>query len=393
MAQKPATKLHADNWPPSAAARFLSCPPSRHVVKLYDNDESDASLKGDRAHDMLEDGIRFGLRPDTDDPDVDLAVMGVLEWVKETRMAYGDKCEVFAEQRFDIPETGEWGTGDITFVTPKLLHIADYKNGYVPVEVFLNAQMMMYLLGAIAKYGERQKYFITVLQPNYNHRDGPYRTMEVSHEQVEWYRGEVKYAVNAPDDAFKAGTHCKKTYCPHRGSCLTFISWARTEGADAYFPSDVHAMDDAQLVQALDHADILQGVRDELRKEAMRRMIQMDKQLPGYKIVKSRHDRSFAGEDAREAAFKVCQELGATEADLYAKKPESVAGIERFIKQKFKHFGNGKWQLAWDNNIKQHVRDFSGSLTLERETDGRPAHTRGSEFGAIASTATIPLIV
>lgn len=375
---------HAKNRPPSAAARWLSCPASVTVTQLYPNDESDASLKGEQAHKLLENGIIFGIKPDTDDPDTDLNIMGVLEWLQERKLEYGKDCQVFAERQYDIPETGEFGTCDITLVSPNTLHIADYKNGYVPVEVDMNAQMLTYLLGAIAKFGERKNYYITVLQPNYHHTNGPYRTMKVSAEQVDWFRAEVKYAVNNTDE-FKAGKHCKKTYCPHRASCQTFHAWARTDARLAWWPSDLNALDDVQLAQALDHADTLQGLRDELRKEAMRRMIQQDRQIEGYKIVKSRQDRAFADDKAREHVFATCRELGAADTDLYSQKPESVAGVERYFKQRFKSFGRGAWKDAWNNQVKEHIREFSGSLTLERASDGRPAHSRGSEFGALVT--------
>lgn len=386
---------HADNYPPSAAARWLSCPASPTVVKLYDNDESDASLKGDTAHDLLENGILFGIRPDTDDPDMDLNIMGVLAWVNAQREAYGKECKVFAECKYDIPETGEWGTADVTFVSPQLLHIADYKNGFVPVEVDKNAQMLTYLLGAIAKHGERKHYRITILQPNYDHRDGPYRTMEVSHELVEWFRNEIKYSMQHPDE-FKAGKHCKKTYCPHRGSCESFMAFARTDARAAFWPHDVHALDDVQLSQALDHSDTLQGLRDELRKEAMRRIMHNDKQIPDYKVVKSRVDRSFAGDAGKAACYLALLQMGYTEQDLcertalkvgditvYEQKPLTVAGVERMVKQKYKIFGQGKWKEVWEQYFAPHVRTFSGSLTLTRTTDGRPSHSRGSEFGAL----------
>jgi hypothetical protein len=377
---------HAKYRPPSSAKRWLACAGSVSVVPMYPNDESEASTKGDVAHDHLENAIRFGILPDTDDPDNDLNVRLAYEWVLEQKRDYIErhkKCEVYAEQVFHIPETGEHGTGDITLVTPRKLHIADYKNGYVPVEVKINAQLMLYLLGAIAMYGERTEYEITIIQPNYNHVDGPIRSWTVDAEAVEWFRNEVRYAVQLRPDEFKAGPHCKTTYCPHRGACAEFAAWARTEGADAWWPSEVHALDDVQLQQALDHADLLSGYRDELRKEAMRRILNMDRKIDGYKIVRSRQDRSFRDDAAREQAFDVCRELGATDDQLYSRSPESVAGIERFFKAKYKNFGNGAWKKAFDNNVKEHIREFSGSLTLERAIDGRPAHARGNEFAPI----------
>lgn len=383
---------HAKTRPPSAAYRWLGCPASVTVVPLYPNEEGEAALKGTKAHLSLENGIVWGTLPDTDDVDADLNILEVLNWVREAKEDYGKDCKVYAEQVYDIPETGEYGTCDVTFVTPRVIHIADYKNGYVAVDVNMNPQLLLYLLGAIAMHGERSKYYITVLQPNFHHRDGPFRTMEIDNDQIEWFRKEVAYSMNN-DNEFNAGKHCKTSYCPHRASCLEFHTWARTDANLAWFPSDVHALDDTQLAQALDYADTLHGLRDELRKEAMRRMIQQDRQIEGYKIVKSRTDRAFASDTARDEAFKLAIELGATEENLYTRKPETVAGLERFFKEKFKHFGNGKWKLAWNENVQQHIREFSGSLTLEKAIDGRPAHSRGNEFGAIApaqpSTTTI----
>lgn len=373
---------HAKFRPPSAAHRWLSCAASVTVMPLYPNTESEAALKGTRDHRAFEVGILFGIQPDTGDVDSDLAVMGALDWVNKKRAEYGKDCKVYAERQYDIPQTGEFGTCDVTFVTPTMLHIADYKGGYVPVDVEMNPQLMIYLLGAIAEFGERKSYLITVLQPGYLHRDGPYRTYEVSQADLDWLEGEIKYSL-ANEQEFKAGKHCKKTYCPHRASCIEFHTYARTEASKAWWPSDVHALDDIQLAQALDHADVVHGIRDELRKEAIRRMMQQDRQIPGYKMVKSRQDRAFKDDKAREAAFDICRELGATDEQLYEKKPESVAGVERFIKSKFKSFGQGKWSQIWDSHFKDHLREFSGSLTLEKAIDGRPAHTRGSEFGSL----------
>lgn len=388
---------HADLRPPSAAARWTACPGSVQVLPLYDSDESDASIKGDTAHDLLETALLFGILPDTADPDMDINIRTVIEWVRSKAKAYAqfEQCNIYAERQYDIPETGEWGTADITLVTQTVLHIADYKNGYVPVEVNLNEQMMTYLLGAIAVYGERDEYWISVLQPNYNHVDGPFRTMRVSAEQVQTFRTLVLAAVQRTD--FQAGKHCKKTYCNHRGSCATFLAWARANGpSEGWHTSEVNSTSDTDLRAALDRSDILHGWRDELRKEAMRRLLHLDRRIDGYKIVKSRSNREFAGEPGREACYAALINIGYNVDDLverkefkvgdhtfYEQTALTVAGVERMVKQKYKIFGAGKWKQVWDEYFRPHIREFSGSLTLERATDGRPAHTRGSEFGAI----------
>lgn len=388
------TEQHAKYRPPSSAARWLSCPGSASITHLYESNPSAASLKGTLAHELLDMYLSFGLKPDTDDPDMDMNVIEAGDWAKELKAKYQD-CELHVEQRLDIPQTGEFGTCDLIFVTPKLIHIADYKNGYVPVDVKMNAQMMVYLLGAIAKYGERKHYKITVIQPNYDHVDGTYRTVDVTPEEVAWFEQEVKYAVT--QESFTPGEHCKKTYCPHRGNCASFMDWAQNNGSDAYYPHEVNALNDEQLATALDHADTLHGLRDELRKQAIKRIMQHGSDIRGYKCVKSRSQRDFAGDEGRTACYSALLEIGYTPADLiertqidagfgpiYEQKALSVAGVERLVKQKFKHFGRGKWRKIWDDMFKPHVRDFSGSITLERAIDGRPAKGPGSEFDAIA---------
>lgn len=376
-----ARPAHAKKRPPSAAARWLSCPGSVEVVPLYPNDETTYSEKGGEGHKWVENGIIFGTRSDTGDAEQDEYVDDCLDWIRKTRNSYGgDSCRVYAEEVYDIPETGEFGTADVTFVSPLIIHVADYKNGFVMVEHNLNAQMMLYLCGAIAKHGTRDKYAITVMQPYASHIEGPYRTYNVTQDDLDWFRGEVAHAVKSKD--FIAGKHCKKTYCPHRGACWTLLQWAETEGADAWFPSEVNGMSDEALSRALDHAEILKGIRDELRKEAMRRIMNMDRTIGGYKVVKGRQNRDFAGDKGREQVFSVAREMGATEDDLYSKSPVSVKGIEDYVRTycRAKGMPNGTWKKLWENQMAQYVNEYVGGLTLERATDARPAHRRGNEF-------------
>lgn len=395
-------KAHAKSRPPSSALRWIKCPGSVTVSHLYPNDSSAHSEKGDLAHQALEDGLIFGVLDETLDPDMYMNVRDVLDWVKDRRAEYGPDCKVYAEQKYDIPETGEFGTCDITIISSSLLHIADYKNGFVLTDA--REQMLTYLLGAIAKYGTRSKYLLTVLQPNHNHTDGPYRTTVITPAQVEAFRAEVVAAVNSTE--FVAGDHCKKSYCDHRGSCLAFKAWCETTGADAYYPHEVNAMDDAALAVALDHADTLHGVRDSYRKEAMRRIAQHDKKIPGYKLVKSRQQRDFAGEAGRETCYRNLINLGYTAEDLYEVKEFkagdltlnertvlTVPGVERMVKNKYKAFKRGRWKEVWDEYFRPYIREYSGSLTLERETDGRPAHTRGSEFGALVPRTDVTQVI
>ena len=176
--------------------------------------------------------------------------------------------------------------------------MVDHKNGYVPVDIYLNPQLLLYLCGAIAKYGERKHYKISVSQPNYVHRDGMFRSMDITQDQLDWFRNEVAVAMGRDD--IIAGKHCKTTYCPHRGSCVTFLMWSVEHCKLAWFPGELNSMSDELLADALEQSEIMQGTRDMYRGEAMRRILHQDRQIPGYKIVKAKKDRNYRDDKARE---------------------------------------------------------------------------------------------
>jgi hypothetical protein len=371
---------HAKHRPPSSAARWLSCPGSVQVMGIYAGQDSDASIDGTAAHELLNTTIEWGVMPEWPDIEQAYRVMLAVEWIKETTAKYG-KCEAYYEQRLEIPETGEFGTCDAIFVTNSLIHIMDYKDGYVPVDINKNAQLMVYLLGAIAKWGERPAYRITIVQPKYVHRDGMIRTMDITPDDMAWFRGEVQSAMI--HEHFAAGKHCRKTYCPHRSNCETFLYWARDNLQDAWYPSDFNAMTDEQLGEALDHADILQGYRDQLRGEAFRRMARMDRQIPGYDLKKGKSTRAFSSEQAQKQVMERMVALGATESDLYERIPVTVAGVERFFKRRFKRDGRGAWLKPFTEAITGYVTGGDASLVVEKDIDGRKSWKKGGEFTAL----------
>lgn len=394
------TAQHAKYRPPSSASRWLSCPGSAGIMHLYPNAETEASSKGTLAHSLLDAYLTLGMIPDTDDADMDLNVVEAGQWIKERKQAYGKDCQMYVETRLEIPQTGEFGTADVIFVTPNTIEIVDFKNGYVPVDVYMNAQMMVYLLGAIAKFGERRNYKTTIIQPNYDHVDGTIRSWSPKPEQVEWFEIEVKTAVS--DTNFYPGKHCKSTYCEHRGNCASFLDWGQNNAAIAWHPHEVNATTDDELAMALDHADTLHGLRDEMRKAAIVRIMQHGRDIRGYKVVKSRANREFAGDEGRNEAYRALLAMGYEPDQLVDRKPFkvgdtvmfeqsplSVKGVEDMVKHKFKVFGRGKWKEVFDEYIKPHIREFSGSITLERAIDGRPSVRPGSEFTPLTNETPV----
>jgi hypothetical protein len=75
---------------------------------------------------------------------------------------------------------------------------------------------------------------------------------------------------------------------------------------------------------------------------------------------------------------------------MHTQQPLTVKGVEDLIKawSRDNKLPRGGWKQVWENTLAEHVRENVSGLTLERATDARPAHKRGSEFGAITSPGT-----
>lgn len=403
------TKAHAKYRPPSAAKRWLSCAASAAIVAMYPNEPTEASLKGDYQHGIMEDTIRFGFVFPSVEPDLTEYMLDLLAYVQKRRAEMGPNTIILVEQQLDIPQTGEFGTVDIALVNDKEIEAIDYKSGWIPVDAYLNPQMGIYMLGLIAKYGERKKYTTTVFQPTYDHRDGPCRSHTWSPDDIEFLEKEVAYSIANADD-FKAGKHCKDTYCPHRGACDSFARYVVTDASLGWHTSEINALPDHLLAEALDHAETLQGYRNELRSEAMRRIMNMDLQIPGYKVVKGRKQRAILDNHKVDLINSVHTHLGFDYAirllpdvaqflselsfpvgEELTKYLGTAKQVEDVIKQYAKDhkLPRGGWKGVYDNVVGEYIRETSSGLTLEKAIDGRPAHKRGSEFGALLPAAPV----
>jgi hypothetical protein len=398
--------VHAKNRPPSAAKRWLACPFSATVAPLYPEDPSKQSLKGDLWHELMEVLVTYGTLPLDADPDACDALQDLYDYVLIRVKEGGPETKVYVEQVLEIPSTGEIGTADIIIVAPAFLEVIDEKSGYIAVDVQGNAQELLYLTGVVAKHGTRDQYRLTIHQPNYDHVDGTLRHWEPTYADLEAMSEAVAESIRVPDKV-QAGPHCKATYCDHRGACEAFREYAMNDLSLGWHSSELKSMDDLKLSQALDASDELGGWRNELRAEAMRRIMNMDRQIEGYKIVKGRKQRTIV--DARGLVSSVLDVLGPEWAhklfpelawvrDIPYDRDEALKSlgtpktVEDVIKQyaRVNKAQRGEWKKLYDTVAAPYIRETSSTLTLERAIDGRPAHKRGSEFGVIdhASTPT-----
>lgn len=389
---------HAKNRPPSAAKRWLPCPFSAKVAPLCENIETEASAKGDIWHEHMETRLTFGTLPPECDPDAAEAMEELAGYVMKRFKEGGPGTRLYIERQLDITETGEFGTGDVIIVAPLFIEVIDEKSGYVPVEPFTE-QLLTYLCGAIDEFGTRDEYYVTIHQPNYDHIDGPLRTAPVSDAGIEKHRARMVWSMENPDHC-EAGHHCKETYCKHRGACAAFSIYAQNDLSLGWHASELKAISDADLSKSLDASDELAGYRTELRAEAMRRIINMDRKIHGYKVVKGRRNRAVR--HPRELVCAVRDRLGRDWAVRLFPDLVWVDSLPVVHEQVLKHLGTpkhiedvlkqyarvhnlprGGWKQLYDNVVGEYIVEQASGLTLERAIDGRPAHKRGSEFGEI----------
>mgnify|MGYP003619850028 CR=1 FL=1 len=254
--------VHSDRahseLPPSSADKWMRCWGWRSTVaehvELYGVPPSSAAAEeGTRAHEKLErallgedfvpeslpgqgvvdaegwgDYVRDNRKSlDTSDSEFD-HLMQCLEWVQR-QVNKEEGTFVLPETRLDFGKPmgfhGLTGTVDLTIVSPSALHIGDLKYGRGIVELRdergrINPQLGCYLVGAIEAFGDRDRYFLTILQPRAPHPEGPIRTIEVSQAELAVFRFDLENAIegNYKGSPCSPGPHCRK-FCPAQPTC------------------------------------------------------------------------------------------------------------------------------------------------------------------------------
>ena len=151
-------------------------------------------------------------------PDMDDTIASVAEWLLD------QPGQVLAEEQVDYGSQfgfhGLFGTSDSIILEPDRITTADLKYGFGIVEVEWNPQLMIYLSGAVAKYGRRDRYRLAVLQPRGRHDDGPIREWEFGNKELDDFNKLLSTAIHKNYKGGKpvVGDYCRK-YCKAMGIC------------------------------------------------------------------------------------------------------------------------------------------------------------------------------
>lgn len=225
----------------SGSERWLNCPGSIRESEGVASVDGEWSVRGTQAHTLLQfilenpehwrhllafpeaqSFLRFIDYSGEQRDAVRLAAHFV--WAERDRMhkQTGVKPTLMVEQKLELEGVG-FGTADIVLYQPfDVLHVIDYKNGRGVVEAEENTQGLYYAYAAADKFGwDFSDVWITIIQPNANHKRGPIRTWKTTPKRLEEAGHRFRHGAartrlpNAP--LVVDSKHC--WFCPARQKC------------------------------------------------------------------------------------------------------------------------------------------------------------------------------
>lgn len=268
----------------------------------------------------------------------DKMVSGVQMMIDEVDRVLTEVCfdpELYTERYLDMTwlDSRLGGTTDVTAVDPDWVHLLDYKNGRILVEVKGNEQMKNYAVGLLHEHPDARGVTVRLVQPNGYHEDGCIREESYTADELKLFELRMKEAADAtsmPNAPRRAGDWC--TFCPAKGRCDEFNAVALEE-AGMDFASDPFESPPAQVMptfipgdedsEAAYRASLArkkkwQPAIDQWMREvnqAIFNELMNGRNVPGSKLVRGKSNRRYVADVATTAATLI--ENGIPEDQLY----------------------------------------------------------------------------
>ena len=296
---------------PSAAHRWIRCPPSACLEREYPSSSSEAAAEGTAAHALCEHKLRKFLklrskRPHSDfeDDEMDRCSDAYVSFVQE-QMGDIPSPMVLVEQWLDltryVPEA--FGTADCIIVGGDMLHVIDFKYGMgVLVEAEHNPQMMLYALGALDLLDgiyDIQTISMSIFQPR---RENMCTWSLTKEDLIRWARDDLVEKARlayAGEGTFCAGEWC--TFCRAAVRCR-----ARAEEKLRLAREEFRLpplITDEEIEEVLGEISDLIKWANAILAYATDAAVNHGKAWKGFKVVEGRSVRKYKDEDAvaREA--------------------------------------------------------------------------------------------
>ena len=366
---------------PSAAHRWLQCPPSVRICEEIPRESSPFAEEGTLAHAVAALSLKAALGMDVTAEREEIAASALTvdetmercaaEWAAliTDRLAWWKlNCghtEAYAlvERRVALTAGGHeiFGTADAIIITDTAVEVYDYKYGLgVAVSAVENRQMMIYALGALClSDGDPDEMTVrmTIFQPridNLSEWEAPAPVL------LSWQSGELAEKAALAYDG-KGELHCGAwcRFCAARPQCHHCAAEYRKAWEEHRSP---HLLTIAQISELLHITGQIRQWAEAVEDHALARAMQGEN-YPGWKVVEGRGKRVIT--DAKGAAAALL-EGGLAEAAIFKPRElqtittlEALAGKKRFAQLcgNFIDKKPGNPKLAEDSDSRQPVNN------------------------------------
>lgn len=301
----------------SGADRWMHCTPSARLEENFAEKSSVYAEEGTLAHEfgnvylmheagqittkILNQELRklrkHLLYTDEMEPEVAKYVEIVMEKYNAAKQHTPDAV-LLIEERLDFSHIVEqgFGTGDANIVADKVLDVNDLKYGKgVQVDAEMNAQLMLYGLGALRKFDmmfDIETVRLSIIQPRLDH----YSTWEISVEDlIAWGENQVKPKAKmaySGEGEHVPGSWCK--FCKAKPVCRALAEQNLQLAKYEFRSSDT--LEDHEIIDILKQVepftDWIKAVTAHALDEALK-----GKKWDGYKLVAGRSVRKWKDEE------------------------------------------------------------------------------------------------
>ncbi len=298
---------------PSAAHRWINCPPSLRLNESEPDTESNFAQEGTDAHSLCEYKLKKLLGMDVKSPVENLTYYDTeMEecteyYAQEVYKAYcsTNNPELLIEQKLDmsdfVPDC--FGTADSVVIADRTLKIFDFKYGKnVEVSAEENPQMMLYALGVIDMFDGIYDIYdvhLSIIQPRMNN----YSAFAVTKDYLlEWAENVLKPAAKLAYDGegeLNSGDWCK--FCKVKAKCHKLkeenLKLAEYEFKQPYLLSN------DEIAEILPQIENLTAWAGAVKEYALNQALKGEK-FNGYKLVEGRSVRKYTDENSVAEAVK-----------------------------------------------------------------------------------------
>lgn len=379
----------------SGAHRWIRCTPAARLEESLPEEKSEFADAGSLAHELasLKLEKKFAvLKPSAyknrlaaikAKPLYQAEMEGMtdiyIDYIMSLVHSYSIKPYLAIEQKVDYSHVAPegFGTADCIIISGSTLHVIDFKYGKgVPVSAIENEQMMLYSLGAVARYSmiyDIVEIKMEIVQPRLDSISKWGLTAPELRAWAEQIKPISAKAFMGVGDYSPGEKQCK--FCSAKGICR-----ARADNSlklSGYGKSLPPVLNNEEIGKILQEALDLADWAKKLEAVAIKKILD-NESIPGWKVVEGRSNRAIQNIDE---AFGVLKNNGFAEAVLYIQKPATLTELEVLV---------GKKKLA--ELLSNYIFKPTGKPTIASETDPREPFKQLSakeEFGGKENDTTI----